>query len=87
MSGIKFALPVVRSLLLDNLSGLKKIIFKPESTYLFTLVIEIVFIMIKSNQNIQPIYIFDRNFLYTTFADDATFFIKNKESVIELINK
>ena len=40
--------------------------------------------MIKSNLNIQPINIFDHDFLYTAYADDTIFFIKNKDSVIEL---
>lgn len=35
----------------------------PISQYLFILVLEIVFIMIKYNQNAQPIYVFDYNYL------------------------
>ena len=35
----------------------------PISQYLFILVLEIVFIMIKYNQNTQPIYVFDYNYL------------------------
>ena len=49
-----------------------------QSAYLFTLVLEIVCIMIKSNQNIQPINIFDYDFLYTAYADDTTFLSKTK---------
>ena len=36
--------------------------------------------MIKSNQNIQPINIFDNDFLYTGCTDDTTFFIKNRDN-------
>ena len=32
----------------------------------------------------QLVNIFDHDFLYTAYADDTTFFIKNKDSVIEL---
>ena len=35
----------------------------PISQYLFVLVLEIVFIMIKYNQNTQPTYVFDYNYL------------------------
>ena len=54
------------------------------SMFLFILVLEIVFIMIKSNQNIQIINIFDHAFLYIVYADDTTCFLfKNKDSAIE----
>ena len=36
----------------------------PIFAYLFILVSEIIFIMVKSNQNTQPINIFDHDFLY-----------------------
>ena len=42
--------------------------------------------MIKANQNIKPLNIFGQYFLYTAYADDTTFFIRNKNSVIELLN-
>ena len=42
--------------------------------------------MIKTNQNIKPLNIFGHDFLYTTYADNTTFFIRNKNSVIELLN-
>ena len=48
----------------------------PISAYLFILVLEIVF----------PISIFGYDFLYTAYADDTTFFIRNKNSVIVLLN-
>ena len=38
--------------------------------------------MIKTNQNINPLNIFGHSFCYTAYADDATFFIRNKNFVI-----
>ena len=34
------------------------------------------FTLIKINNNIEVLNIFNHNFLYTVYADDATFFIK-----------
>ena len=42
--------------------------------------------MIKANQNIKPLDIFDHGFLYTAYAYDTTVFIRNKNSAIELLN-
>ena len=53
----------------------------PISAYLFILVLEIVFISIRSNGNIKGIKIFGNSYKLTAFADDTSFFIKNKESV------
>ena len=57
----------------------------PISPYLFILVLEILFIIIKSNKKIKGIEIFDHCYLYTAYADDTTFFLKDKESIKELI--
>ena len=54
--------------------------------YLLILVLQFVFLMIKTNQNIKPVNIFGRYFLYTAYADDIKFFIRNKNSVIVLSN-
>ena len=56
------------------------------SAYLLIIVLEAVFLMIKANQNIKPLNIFGHDFLYTAYGDDTTFFIRNKNSVIELLN-
>ena len=58
----------------------------PISAYLFILALEIVFIMLKENNRVKGIDIFDHTFLYTAYADDTTFFLRNKESVLELMN-
>ena len=53
----------------------------PISAYLFILVLEIVFNLIKQNKDIHGLTFFDHTFLYTAFADDTTFFLKDKEFV------
>ena len=53
----------------------------PISAYLFILVLEIVFNLIKQNKDIHGLTFFDHTFLYTAYADDTTFFLKDKESV------
>ena len=55
----------------------------PISAYLFILVLEIVFLMIKINQSPK---IFGHDFLYTAYADDTTFLIRNKDSIMEPLN-
>ena len=46
----------------------------PISAYLFIIVLEIVFTVIKSNQNIDKLRIFEHDFLYTASSDDTIFF-------------
>ena len=58
----------------------------PISAYLFILVLEIVFNLIKQNKDIHGLTFFDHTFLYTAFADDTTFFLKDKESVKKVMN-
>ena len=57
----------------------------PISAYLFILCLEILFILIKRNKDINGINIFDHCFLYTAYADDTTFFLKNTESIFQLV--
>ena len=58
----------------------------PISAYLFILVLEIVFLSLKQNKNMKGIELFQHEFLYTAYADDTTFFLKNKNSVILLFD-
>ena len=58
----------------------------PISPNLFILVLEIVFNLIKQNKNIHGLTFFDHTFLYTAYANDTTFFLKDKESVKEVMN-
>ena len=37
------------------------------------------------NENINDLNIFENAFLYTEYADDTTFFLKDEKSVIELM--
>ena len=56
----------------------------PISAYLFILVLEIVFLSLKQNKNMKGIELFQHEYLYTAYADDTTFFLKDKNSVILL---
>ena len=58
----------------------------PISTYLFIHVLEIVFNLIKRNKDIYGSTFFDHTFLYTVYANDTTFFLKDKESVKKVMN-
>ena len=57
----------------------------PISAYLFIIVLEVVFRIIKETSNIKGFEIFQKKFIYTAYADDTTFFLKNTESVINLL--
>ena len=46
----------------------------PISAYLFILVSEVVFAVIKSNKKINGVKIFEYEYLYTAYRDDTTFF-------------
>ena len=48
------------------------------------------FILIKSNKNIHRITIFNHDFLYTPYADDTILFLKDLDSiqnVLEMLNQ
>ena len=55
----------------------------PVSACLFILCLEILFLLIKNNKNIKDLKMFDNTFLYTAYADDRTFFLKDKNSIKE----
>ena len=56
----------------------------PISAYLFVIVLELVFWIIKETSNIEGFEIFQKKFIFTAYADDTTFFLKNAESVVNL---
>ena len=58
----------------------------PLSAYLFILALEVLFVFIKSKENIKVIESFKRVFLYTAYAGYSTFFLRDTPSVKELIN-
>ena len=41
--------------------------------------------MIKNNDRVKGLELFNHTFLYTAYADGTTFFLKNKESVLEVM--
>ena len=51
------------------------------------LCLEVLFMLIKNNKNIKGIKILENTFLYTAYADDKTFFLKDKNSIKELLQK
>ena len=58
----------------------------PISVNLFILVLEIVFNLIKQNRNTHGLTFFDHTSLCTANGNDTTFFLKDKESVKEVMN-
>ena len=54
----------------------------PISAYLFILVLEIFFIFVKNNPKVKGLNIFKHEFLYTAYADDTTFFLKDRNSMM-----
>ena len=49
------------------------------------MVLEVFFILLKNNTCIEGLNIFDHIFLYSAYANDDTFFVKNVESIEEII--
>ena len=48
----------------------------PVSVYLFILYLEILFMLIKNEQNIKSIKMFENTFFYIAYAGDSTVFKK-----------
>ena len=46
---------------------------------------EVVFSLIKENPDIEGLTFFSHTFLYSAYADDTTFFLRNKKSATEVI--
>ena len=53
----------------------------PISAYLFILIMETYFTMVKSREDINKLEILNSEYLITSYADDTTFFIKDIDSV------
>ena len=51
------------------------------------LVLEIFFLFFFNSPKVKGLNIFKHEFLYTIYADDTTFFLKNRNSIIELMNE
>ena len=56
----------------------------PILVYLYTLVLEIALTLIKTNNNIEGLNIFNHNFLCTVYTDYTTLFIKNINCAIKI---
>ena len=59
--------------------------YAPASAYLFILVLEILFLFIKNHPETKGIEIFEQCFLYTAYADDTAFFLKDAQSIENLV--
>ena len=53
----------------------------PIAAYLFIIVLEVFFIMIRSNDSVHPLRVLDFVFLLSAYADDTTFFVADLDSV------
>ena len=58
----------------------------PILVLLFILVLEIVFLLIKTKPEIAGLTIFDHCYLYSAFTDDTTFFLKDTISVKNMVD-
>ena len=58
----------------------------PIAAYLFIVVLEIFFIMIRSSNSINPLRMFDFVFLLSAYADDTTFFVSDLDSVTAIFD-
>ena len=58
----------------------------PISDDLFILALEIQFLLIKENPYIKGLNIFDQSYLYSAYADETTFFLKDVNSIKEMVN-
>ena len=58
----------------------------PISADLFILALESLFLLIKENPRIKGLNIFDNCYLYSAYADDTTFFLKDVNSIKEMVN-
>ena len=57
----------------------------PILAYLLIIALEVVFSLIKANPHIEDLQFFSHTFLYSVYADDTTFFLKNEKSATEVI--
>ena len=53
---------------------------------MIVLALEVLFILIKSKHDIEGMTIFDYNYLYSVYADDTTFFLKDIISIKDMID-
>ena len=56
----------------------------PISAYLFIIIMEVFFIMVRNNPNIEGLEMLGFKYILTSYADDATFILKNTNSITEI---
>ena len=54
---------------------------------MFILVVETFFIFVKNNPKVKGLSIFKHKFLHNAYADDTTFFLKDRNFIIELMSE
>ena len=54
------------------------------SAFLFILTLEVLFILVRSDSQIEGMMVFGKEVKLTSFADDATYFLLNIASVYQL---
>ena len=59
--------------------------FKLERGTRLVIALEVVFSLIKANPDIKSLQFFSHMFLYSAYADDTTFFLRNRKSATEVI--
>lgn len=58
----------------------------PIAAFFFIIVVEVFFVMVRSNVNIKKLHILNFDFLLTAYADDTTFFVADIDSVKIIFN-
>ena len=66
-----------------NISNQKEVLDK--KIQCMHIVLEIFFIFVKNDHKVKGLNIFKHEFLYTSYADDFAFFLKDRKSIIESI--
>ena len=69
-----------------NISNLKQMCDKVTQYQLICLCLEILFTIVNNNKDSKSVKVLGNTFLYTGYADDTTFFLKNLGSLKELLN-
>ena len=57
----------------------------PISAYLVIIALEVAFSLIKANSDIEGLRFFSHTFLYSAYADDTTFFLRDEKLATEVI--
>ena len=58
----------------------------PISAFLFILALEILFLLVKTKPDIAGLTVFDHCYLYSVYADDTTFFLKDIISIKNMVD-